>query len=89
MLIGLSIFVLACFIGIAYYVISTSAECPDGLEGANCVDIDECERKKACVGKLHCTNSIGSYSCGCSDGFKTRVRRAKSYVGFVSAFSFM
>ena len=34
-----------------------------------CVDFDECEKFDFCSGKLHCTNTPGSYYCGCKIGF--------------------
>ena len=37
-----------------------------------CQDIDECkEYKEICVGTLQCTNTVGSYVCGCKSGYRT------------------
>ena len=37
-----------------------------------CLDIDECiEYQGLCRGNLHCTNTVGSYVCGCRNGFNT------------------
>ena len=37
-----------------------------------CIDIDECkEFPGLCEGKLHCTNTIGTYTCGCRHGYET------------------
>ena len=42
------------------------------LTRQKCTDIDECkEFPGLCEGKLHCTNTIGSYICGCWHGYKT------------------
>ena len=39
-----------------------------------CIDIDECkEYRGICEGKLHCTNTVGSYICGCRPGYKTKI----------------
>ena len=39
-----------------------------------CIDIDECkEYRGICEGKLHCTNTVGSYICGCRQGYKTKI----------------
>ena len=35
-----------------------------------CVDFDECEKFNFCADSLHCTNTIGSYICGCRPGYK-------------------
>ena len=40
--------------------------------GKECTDIDECtEFRGFCKGNLHCTNTVGSYLCGCRFGFET------------------
>ena len=36
-----------------------------------CEDLDECEKFNFCAGSLHCTNTVGSYVCGCRPGFET------------------
>ena len=37
-----------------------------------CIDIDECESYRApCQGNLHCTNTVGTYICGCRQGYET------------------
>ena len=37
-----------------------------------CQDIDECsEYRGFCKGNVHCTNTVGSYICGCRDGYRT------------------
>ena len=42
------------------------------LTRQTCTDIDECyEFRGLCEGKLHCTNTVGSYICGCWQGFET------------------
>ena len=33
-------------------------------------DIDECLGGNECDGNADCTNTLGSYSCACKDGFK-------------------
>ena len=39
-----------------------------------CVDINECEKNRNfCQGKLHCTNTVGSYICGCWPGYEATV----------------
>ena len=36
-----------------------------------CSDIDECKEFRGfCEGDLHCTNTVGSYFCGCWHGYK-------------------
>ena len=37
-----------------------------------CQDIDECTNYRGlCKGNLHCTNTVGSYMCGCRSGYET------------------
>ena len=37
-----------------------------------CQDIDECnEYSGVCTGNLHCSNTVGSYVCGCKNGYRT------------------
>ena len=37
-----------------------------------CQDIDECKNYPGlCKGYLHCTNTVGSYVCGCREGYET------------------
>ena len=39
-----------------------------------CTDINECKRLREtpiCQGNVHCTNTIGSFVCGCLNGYKT------------------
>ena len=37
-----------------------------------CEDIDECVNYPGlCRGYLHCTNTVGSYICGCRSGYET------------------
>ena len=37
-----------------------------------CIDLDECGKSRApCEGNLHCTNTVGSYICGCRQGHET------------------
>ena len=44
------------------------------LNRRKCVDIDECsEFRGLCKGKLHCTNTVGSYACGCRRGYNTAI----------------
>ena len=39
-----------------------------------CADIDECKGHRGlCEGNLHCTNTVGSFTCGCLDGYETVV----------------
>ena len=41
------------------------------LERQKCQDIDEClEFPGLCRFNVHCTNTIGSYSCGCWHGYE-------------------
>ena len=38
----------------------------------HCQDIDECMNYRGlCKGNLHCTNTVGSYICGCRGGYET------------------
>ena len=41
------------------------------LVGQECVDIDECKEFQFCHEDNHCTNTVGSYSCGCWHGYKS------------------
>ena len=42
------------------------------LTRQKCTDIDECkEFPGLCEGKLHCTNTVGSFVCGCWSGYET------------------
>ena len=34
------------------------------------VDVDECEDPGICGDNSYCVNSVGSYSCPCSSGYK-------------------
>ena len=38
---------------------------------AECTDIDECDMEIRFCGKLQCENTVGTYTCGCRDGFET------------------
>ncbi|XP_040583657.2 LOW QUALITY PROTEIN: low-density lipoprotein receptor-related protein 2 [Lepeophtheirus salmonis] len=48
--------------------------CPSGRQLANdtktCIDLNECEEWGYCDQK--CTNSFGTYSCSCADGYERR-----------------
>ena len=35
-----------------------------------CIDIDECKEFQFCHADNHCTNTVGSYSCGCWHGYE-------------------
>ena len=36
-----------------------------------CIDVDECSLEiKFCDWNLHCTNTVGSYVCGCHNGYE-------------------
>ncbi|CBY37716.1 unnamed protein product [Oikopleura dioica] len=55
----------------------TDVMTPDGLTfaalipGLACTDIDECDiMPSVCTDNALCTNTVGSYSCGCDDGFQ-------------------
>ena len=45
-----------------------SCECNEGLNDDN-VDTDECEDPNACSDHAECTNTVGSYTCKCQNGF--------------------
>ena len=50
-------------------------ECPTGflVVRGECIDFDECKKHNGfCDDKLHCINSVGSYKCGCRDGYQTK-----------------
>ena len=36
----------------------------------NCSDIDECIREDICILEKFCLNTIGNYSCNCTDGYR-------------------
>ena len=38
-------------------------------DGASCLDADECAGANPCPANASCTNTVGSYSCGCDGGF--------------------
>ena len=40
------------------------------LVGQECEDIDECKEFDFCYKDNHCTNTVGSYSCGCWWGYE-------------------
>ena len=43
-------------------------------DGENCADVDECEDLESpCDENYSCKNTIGSFSCHCSTGFKVGV----------------
>ncbi|GFS13682.1 fibrillin-1 [Elysia marginata] len=51
-------------------------DCPDGysLQGSSCVDTNECITNgtvSVCPQNSDCANTIGSYSCSCSTGYRT------------------
>ena len=39
-----------------------------------CTDIDECNMGIKFCRQLQCENTVGTYTCGCRDGFKTLVK---------------
>ncbi|XP_078593732.1 uncharacterized protein LOC144871758 isoform X2 [Branchiostoma floridae x Branchiostoma japonicum] len=46
-------------------------DCPPGFngDGQNCIDIDECSTGEGSVCHHVCINSVGNFSCGCSEGY--------------------
>ena len=41
------------------------------MRAHSCIDIDECEKFPGlCRGNVHCTNTVGTYTCGCRYGFE-------------------
>ncbi|XP_025907120.1 latent-transforming growth factor beta-binding protein 4-like, partial [Nothoprocta perdicaria] len=54
--------------------------CPGGYrpgpDGAQCVDVDECERGDVCAGG-RCANTEGSFECRCPAGFRTGAEQAR------------
>ena len=52
----------------------TDYRCESGFSkwiGAGCRDVDECASHIKYCGDLHCTNTEGSFVCGCRYGFET------------------
>ncbi|EDO48381.1 predicted protein, partial [Nematostella vectensis] len=43
--------------------------CPPGFTGIQCDDIDECTNASACHVNAACTNTPGSYTCTCKQGY--------------------
>lgn len=44
--------------------------CDDNWTGVNCdIDVDECDKPRACAEGRVCRNNIGSFSCDCPDGY--------------------
>ena len=37
----------------------------------NCKDVDECDKNIKYCRDLQCTNTVGTFTCGCRDGFET------------------
>uniref|UniRef100_A0A2C9KAY6 Uncharacterized protein n=1 Tax=Biomphalaria glabrata TaxID=6526 RepID=A0A2C9KAY6_BIOGL len=46
--------------------------CPSGFEydAGKCVDIDECLMTQKLCGQYSCVNTMGSYACNCTHGFR-------------------
>ena len=40
------------------------------MENGTCSDYDECASTSSCAANSKCTNSVGSYTCDCDDGFR-------------------
>ena len=40
-----------------------------------CEDVDECSLNVKYCGQMQCTNTIGTFSCGCSNGFLTTINQ--------------
>ena len=41
------------------------------MKMSKCQDVDECSLNIKYCGRMQCTNTIGTFSCGCRDGFLT------------------
>ena len=53
--------------------LETELSCKTGFRKfqGQCEDINECTKYGGfCRGEVHCTNTVGSYSCGCRFGYK-------------------
>ena len=49
------------------------------LSSAECTDFDECETGIKFCRDLHCINTVGSYTCGCTQGFEVVEKRYETY----------
>ena len=54
---------------------SKERQCPIGflVVRGECIDFDECKKHNGfCQNNVHCINTVGSYSCGCRDGYEIK-----------------
>ncbi|XP_033098103.1 uncharacterized protein LOC117102007 [Anneissia japonica] len=70
------IITFSCDIGFEVQPASpTTFTCDDGSFGdgvfKRCIDINECEDSNVCDSNADCTNTIGSYTCDCVDGYES------------------
>ncbi|XP_074065429.1 complement component C1q receptor [Macrotis lagotis] len=53
----------------SFYCTCHSGYEPQGYQGLECWDVDECARNPSPCSQI-CTNTVGSFQCGCKTGYK-------------------